>query len=108
MSILTLEILGKPVACIFAEDRGTAEEIVQQSWLHRGLLSHNSDGTPLWDGSAKLFLRHPTQREIAIVEKRFEARHPADGPHSADSGAIVFLVPVEAIEKDENDEDFPI
>lgn len=111
MSIVTLEILGRPVACISAQDRSTAEQISRQSWFHRELRTHRSSGEPLWDGSTELSLRYPTQSETAIVENRLEAHRLTDDPKDPDMRAIVFLVSLDSSEHgdivDEGD-DFPI
>lgn len=111
MSIVTLEILGRPVACISAQDRFTAEQISREPWFHRELRAHRSSGEPLWDGSTELSLRHPTQSEAAIVENRLEAHHLSDDSKGPEMRAIVFLVSLDSQGPsdvvDEGD-DFPI
>lgn len=106
MTIQTLEIRGKAVACIAAEDRAAADHIVRQSWLHRDLLSHKSAGAPLWDGATELSLRQSTQEEAEIVAKRFAEHHLTKDPHDLDKGAIVFLVAIDGVDEGANDDQF--
>ena len=108
MSILTLEIGDEPVACIHAAEGMSHQEILHQPWLHRDLVSHIRDGSPLWDGSAPVSLRPPTQAESDHVDESFKAHHLAHDPNAEEKEFIVFLVPVERAERDDSEDDFPI
>jgi hypothetical protein len=108
MAVLTLEILGRPVACVCADDRTAAEQMVRQPWFHRDLLSHCSSGAPLWDGSAELSLRKSTAGELKIVEDHYREHHV---DRQRERPAVVFLVPVESREDGADSldsEDYPI
>lgn len=108
MTILTLEIGGEPVACVHADVRLSHHQILNQAWLHRDLVTHVRDGTPLWDGSTPVTLRPPAKAESDLVAERFEAHHLAHGPSDEEPEFIVFLVPVERVERDDSEDDFPI
>ena len=86
MSVFTLEVAGRPVACIRAANQAQAQRTIDDPWFRDGLLGLDSDGQAAWDGRGELRLREASVEEQSLVEQR-----PSDLERS--EAAIVYLSP---------------
>jgi hypothetical protein len=109
--MFTLEIGGKPVAVTDCDESG-AQELLGRPDFREDLLSLQSDGRPIWDGSAPLTFRRSSTEETQAFEHGMEEDEDDadDAPDRNDeTGApedlatIMFLVSID----DETAEDGP-
>ncbi|GGE45114.1 hypothetical protein GCM10007276_22850 [Agaricicola taiwanensis] len=93
MGIWTLDISGTAVVVIGDVERDEAQDIVSDDAFQDDLMAFESDGAPLWDGTAELVVREamPDEHEI-WKEARAEAE--AEEDFEEDEASVVFLVPV--------------
>lgn len=107
MKIFTLEIGGRPVAAVRAEDLEQAQELIEDDAFQDDLQDLETDDSSLWDGEAPLSLREADEDERAAFQASWN-QGVADGDIEEDDENlhVVFLVPVyEEEDEDEEDED---
>ncbi|MCI0756346.1 hypothetical protein [Teichococcus vastitatis] len=100
--MFTLEIGGKPVAVIDAEE-GDAREIIESEAFREDLQRLRTKGTPLWDGQASLNLRPASEDEMAqfddsddaLDESDLDEDDAAEEEDDEDGMEVVFLVPMD-------------
>jgi hypothetical protein len=94
--MFTLEIKGRPIAVIVA-DEANARDLIEDEDFKEDLQSLDSDGEPIWDGSAPLSIRAASPDEI-------EAAKASSDEDDEDEGelAVVFIVP---LDEDDDEED---
>ena len=103
MGIWTLEIAGKAVVVIGDIERDDADELIADEAFRDDLLAFESEGRPLWDGEAKLTIRAAQGDEQDVWnESRLEAEDEDD--FEEDEASVVFLVPVDAPDDEEEDD----
>ena len=104
--MFTLEIAGRAIAITDA-DEAHARELFDSEGFREDLRSFESEGRPLWDGSASLEVRPSSEEEIeafddVLEEDEDEGNDPAgtaqDGQDEDEEDGInvVFLVPVDS------------
>jgi hypothetical protein len=102
--MFTVEIAGRPTAIINASQE-EAEEWFESEPFKDDLMVLETDGRPLWDGSAPRYLRRAFPEEVAVFERAF-AKAVGDGsanPQDED-GYLVFLVPAWIPSDEDEDE----
>ena len=77
MSVFTLEVAGRPVACIHAATPDEAKQAIDDPWFRDGLLDVAGDERPVWRGDDDISVRSATPEEQALVE----AQSGSDNPH---------------------------
>ena len=77
-SIFTIVIDDKPILVFEARNLREAAELCHEQWLKSDLAEAESEGRPLWDGTARLRARIALPEESALFA---EARNgqPSDG-----------------------------
>lgn len=73
MSVFTLEVAGRAIACISARSRASAEDTINNPWFRDGMLGLDEEGPGLWDGASEWQLREATVSELAIIQDRINA-----------------------------------
>lgn len=68
MSVFTLEVAGKPVACIDAASQEEAKKALDDPWFRDGLLGVDGEDCPVWQGDAEISVRAATLEERALVQ----------------------------------------
>lgn len=78
-AIFTLDIGGKPTLAFEARNLRESQQLCHEHWLRRDIADLTSNGTPLWDGKARLRARRSTDNEIAAYrEVERDAAQPQD------------------------------
>jgi hypothetical protein len=67
MSVFTLEVAGRPVACIHARTPEEARQTLDDPWFRDGLLAVSGDNPPVWRGDGELTIRDANVEELALV-----------------------------------------
>ena len=97
--LFTIEIGDTPTLTFEAQNQREAQELCHEQWLKDDLAEAQSDGTPVWDGKAKLRARMALPDESAVfAEAKNEAKNnsqPSDGL------MLVYLVKLDGGEPDE-------
>lgn len=94
MGLYTLEVAGRPIACICAETFAEAEDTINDPWFRDELLGLERDGLPVWHGDTELVLRPTTPDELLIVQERLETSRRTGHPlESLDT--IILLAPMQ-------------
>ena len=76
-AIFTLDIDGRPTLAFEAKNLRESQQLCHESWLRQDIADLTSNGSPLWDGKARLRARRSTEDEIAIYrEAAREAAQP--------------------------------
>jgi hypothetical protein len=107
MNLFTLQIGGRPVAAIRAEDLEQAQELIEDDSFQDDLQELEVEDGTLWDGAEPLTLRPANAEEKAAFDKSWE-QGVAEGEIDEDDENlhVVFLVAVyETDDEDEEDED---
>ena len=73
MSVFTLEVAGRPVACILAETPEEARQALDDPWFRDGLLGVEGEDRPVWRGDAEISVRAATPEELALVRSGGES-----------------------------------
>ena len=87
-----LEIDGRPVLAFNSRSVERAKLLFSQAWLLEDLGSYRSGGNPIWDGEAKLSVRHADDREsleLEVALRGEQARKEYEGH------VFAFLVPLD-------------
>lgn len=105
--MFTLEIGGRAIAMTDADD-SQARELFGSEDFKSDLRSLESEGRPLWDGSARLDVRPSSEEEIEAFDAALDGDEdePAgldgvgedDDLDDEDGIDVLFLVPVNTIE----------
>lgn len=93
MPVYVLEIDGRAILAMGAMNRDDAEMRVEEEDFRAGLMILETDGMPLWDGSAELFLRDPFPEELAKFEgiRAQESDYPGE---IDEEDFVVYLLPL--------------
>jgi hypothetical protein len=91
--VFVLEIGGRPVLALVGSGIEQAKELCSQAWFLEELGCYRSRGNPIWDGEAKLSLRHASLREAAELEVALRSER-ARGEF--EGYVFVFLVSVDS------------
>jgi hypothetical protein len=78
-SIFTIEIGVVPTLVFEAKNLREAHELCREQWLQTDLMEAISEGTPLWDGHAKLRARIALFDEAAKFAEAKSSGQPSDG-----------------------------
>ena len=81
-----LEIGGAPILAFAATSHREAQSLLREEWLRADLRDIRSGGKPIWDGAAKLGVRH------AGVEEAERYAAGATGSPDDDDLQLVYLV----------------
>lgn len=106
--MFTLDIAGRPVAMTDA-DAPQARELFSSEEFKNDLRSLESEGRPLWDGSAPLEVRPSSEEEIEAFDDALDGDEEEDNSGAGGQGDadeiddedgidVLFLVPVNTIE----------
>ena len=91
LNIYTLEVAGRAVLALSAEDQGAAETAVQDPEFQDALSNvEHADGGPLWDGKSALSVRDITAAEQETYDKVI----PGAPVGAVGAASVVFLVPI--------------
>jgi hypothetical protein len=82
MSVFTLEVAGRPVACMHAQSQEEAQQALDDPWFRDGLLGLAGGSTPVWRGDAEIAVRTASPEELHLIQGR--------GP-GGERGAVVPL-----------------
>ena len=85
--VFTLEADGAPILCFPAGTHREAQSLLKEAWLLSDLRTVKSRDEPVWDGQAKLSVRHATPEEISRFSRERKDAAEDDLP-------IVYLVPL--------------
>jgi hypothetical protein len=97
--MFTLEIDGRAIAVTDATPEAEARELLES--LADEMIELESEGKQIWDGEAPLKVRASTEEEIEAFE---EAEMDEDAEED-DEPVVMFLVPIDGLDEDEDDED---
>jgi hypothetical protein len=70
MGMFTLEVSGRPVACIRAETADEAEQSLDDPWFRDGLLGLSEEERPVWRGDADVRVREASPEELGLIAPR--------------------------------------
>jgi hypothetical protein len=84
--VYVLEIGGAPILAFAATSHREAQSLLREEWLRADLRDIRSGGKPIWDGTAKLGVRH------AGVEEAERYAAGATGSPDDDDLQLVYLV----------------
>jgi hypothetical protein len=76
--VFTLNVGGKPTLVFAALTHKEAWQLPKEDWLRGDLISEKSNGTPVWDGDAKLSIRAATAEETAVYGNAAAGAEPSD------------------------------
>ena len=68
MSVFTLEVAGRPVACIHSATPDEAKQAIDDPWFRDGLLDVAGEDRPVWRGEDEIAVRSATPEELATYE----------------------------------------
>ena len=96
MMIFAVEINGRGIAAFNAESEIAGEAFVEEEWFRLDLMALESDGTRLWDGKSKIYLREALREEAdewrgAYARAQFKT---TDSEFGVDARWLLYLVPV--------------
>ena len=100
--MFTLEIDGKAIAITDA-DEAQAQDIFGSQDFKDDLRSLESEGRPLWDGSAALQVRRASEDEIDAFDESLNEDDEDDvdaSDEDEDGINVLFLVPVDNMDGD--------
>ena len=86
-AIFTLDIGGRPTLAFEAKNLRESQQLCHEYWLRRDIADLTSNGTPLWDGKARLRARRSTEDEIAVYREAVR-----DAVPSQDDLLLAYLV----------------
>ena len=92
-AIFTLDIGGKPTLAFEAKNLRESQQLCHEYWLRRDIAGLTSNGTPLWDGKARLRARRSTVAEIAAYREAERDAQPQDDL------LLAYLVELDGAEK---------
>ena len=108
MGLFTIEVGGRPVMVLTAEDWEEAREFADSEALRADLLVLEHEGRPLWDGEGDLFVREARPEEASAWQASF-ARACAEGDADEEDREDWATFLLEAVDPtgdaDEDDED---
>jgi hypothetical protein len=76
--VFVLSVGGKPTLAFAASTHKEAWQLPKEEWLQGDLISGKSNGTPLWDGDAKLSIRAATADETTTYGNAAAGVEPSD------------------------------
>jgi hypothetical protein len=97
--MFTLEIDGRAIAVTDATPEADARELLES--LADEMIELESEGKQIWNGESPLSVRPATEEEI----EAFEEAEMDEEPEEDDEPVVMFLVPIDGLEEDDEDED---
>ncbi len=88
--IATVEVDGRPTVAFEARNSREASQLLKEHWFLEDLQELKTDGSPLWDGKARLRSRAASEEEI----KKYEAM-AAEADDTTGDIILAFLVPLD-------------
>ena len=88
--IATVEIDGRPTVAFEARNSKEASRLLKEHWFLEDLQELKTDGSPLWDGKARLRSRAASADEI----EKYEAM-AAEADDNTGDIVLAFLVPLD-------------
>ena len=85
-AVYVLEIRDRPILAFAATSAREAREVIRERWLRDDLTRLRSDGTPLWDGEARL------ETGRAVGEHLAEVQAALENAASGEDIPIIYLV----------------
>jgi hypothetical protein len=85
-AVYVLEIGDRPILAFQATSVREAREVLKEPWLREDLVRLRSNGTPLWDGAARM------ETGPAVGEHLAEVQAALENAPSGEDMAIVYLV----------------
>lgn len=85
--IYVIEAGGAPILAFAAVSHREAQSLLREEWLREDLREIRSGGQPVWDGAAKLTVRH-----ASVEEAERYAAGPAEAADDADDLRLVYLI----------------
>jgi hypothetical protein len=70
VGMFTLEVAGRPVACIRAETQDEAQQSLDDPWFRDGLLGIGGAGQPVWGGDADVRIREASPDELSLIAEQ--------------------------------------
>jgi hypothetical protein len=101
MTVYVAEIEGRSIVAFDAETRCEAETLTDAEWLKEDLMVLESNGQPLWDGNAEIYIREAFEDERDKWDSS-RARALLEEEIDADEEWIIYLVPVSEPADDED------
>jgi len=92
-AIFTLDVGGRPTLAFEAKNLRESQQLCHEHWLRSDIAGLMSNGSPLWDGKARLRARRSTDQEIALY--REAAR---DALQTRGDLLLAYLVELDGIE----------
>jgi hypothetical protein len=89
-----LEIGGRSVLALVGHGIEQAQALCSETWFLEELGSYRFRGNPIWDGEAKLRLRHASPAETAELEVALRSEQVRG---EFEGYVFVFLVPVDSL-----------
>jgi len=102
--IYVLEIKGTAVLAFEADSLNDAREFAESIGEEDDLKELTSNGAPLWNGSDPISVRLATGEEADLFEEEREEDWE-DEPHADAEDFMVYLVPLDGAEDDDEEED---
>ena len=68
-AVFALDVGNKPTLTFAANNLREARSITHEEWLHDDLRKARSNGTPIWDGQAKLTVRNALPEETEAFKE---------------------------------------
>ena len=88
--VFVLEIEGRPILAFEATSAREAKELLKERWLLDDLLSHRTDGIPLWNGKERLRTGIAIGEQLAEVKAALKRIENQELP-------IVYLVALDSV-----------
>ena len=88
--IATVEIDGRPTVAFEARNSKEASQLLKEHWFLEDLQELRTNGSPLWDGKARLRSRVASEEEI----EKYEAMAAEAEDNNGDI-VLAFLVPLD-------------
>jgi hypothetical protein len=88
--IATVEVDGRPTVAFEARNSREASQLLKEHWFREDLQELRTNGSPLWDGKARLRSRTASEDEI----EKYEAM-AAEAEDDTGDIVLAFLVPLD-------------
>jgi len=85
--VYVIEIGGVPILAFAATSHREAQSLLREEWLKSDLRDMRTGGKPVWDGAAKLTIRHAGVDEA----ERYAAGTKASADDSDDLALVYFV-----------------
>jgi hypothetical protein len=102
--IYVLEIKGTAVLAFEADSLNDARAFAESFGEEEDLKELTSNGAPLWNGSDPISVRLATEAEADLFEEEREEDWE-DEPHADAEDFMVYLVPLDELDDEEDDDE---